>query len=150
MNLAISALLFEWGFFFLLRITSWIHIFLLLHSFLFYYFLKRFIYLFREKQRYRHREKQAPCRESDVGLDPGSWDHALSWRQKLNCWTTQVPLLHSFLKRISISVWSSTLICLSNLLCFLLFFFSSCRTKAACIIQMNCDHSGYGLTYTHI
>ena len=25
-----------------------------------------------ERQRHRQREKQAPCRESDVGLDPGS------------------------------------------------------------------------------
>ena len=24
----------------------------------------------KEKQRYRQREKQAPCREPDVGLDP--------------------------------------------------------------------------------
>ena len=26
----------------------------------------------REKPRHRQREKQAPCREPDVGLDPGS------------------------------------------------------------------------------
>ena len=26
----------------------------------------------RERQRHGQREKQAPCRESDVGLDPGS------------------------------------------------------------------------------
>ena len=26
----------------------------------------------RESQRHRKREKQAPCRESDVGLDPGT------------------------------------------------------------------------------
>ena len=26
----------------------------------------------REKQRHRQREKQAPCKEPDVGLDPGS------------------------------------------------------------------------------
>ena len=25
----------------------------------------------RERQRHRRREKQAPCREPDVGLDPG-------------------------------------------------------------------------------
>ena len=35
-----------------------------------------FIYLFmrdtERRQRHRHREKQAPCRESDVGLDPGT------------------------------------------------------------------------------
>ena len=40
-------------------------------------FFKDFIYLFmtereRESQRHRKREKQAPCRESDVGLDPGT------------------------------------------------------------------------------
>ena len=36
---------------------------------------KRFIYLFmtgRERQRHRQREKQARCREPDVGLNPGS------------------------------------------------------------------------------
>ena len=26
----------------------------------------------RERQRHRQREEQAPCRESDVGLDPGT------------------------------------------------------------------------------
>ena len=26
----------------------------------------------KERQRYRQREKQAPCRECNVGLDPGS------------------------------------------------------------------------------
>ena len=26
----------------------------------------------REKQRLRQKEKQAPCREPDVGLDPGT------------------------------------------------------------------------------
>ena len=26
----------------------------------------------RERQRYRQREKQAPCREPNVGLDPGT------------------------------------------------------------------------------
>ena len=40
-------------------------------------FFKDFIYLFmrdaeREGQRDRQREKQGPCREPDVGLDPGS------------------------------------------------------------------------------
>ena len=30
------------------------------------------IYLFIQKERERQREKQAPCREPDVGLDPGS------------------------------------------------------------------------------
>ena len=27
----------------------------------------------RERQRHRPREKQAPCQEPYVGLDPGSW-----------------------------------------------------------------------------
>ena len=45
-------------------------------SFLFFFF-KDFIYLFmrdteRERQRHKRREKQAPCREPDVGLDPRS------------------------------------------------------------------------------
>ena len=26
----------------------------------------------KERQRYRQREKQAPCRDPDVGLDPGT------------------------------------------------------------------------------
>ena len=44
-------------------------------TFLFFIVLK--IYLFiherhRERQRHGQREKQVPCREPDVGLDPGS------------------------------------------------------------------------------
>ena len=48
----------------------------------------------RERQRHRQREKQALCREPDMGLDPRSpkWDsipgprdHTLSLRQMLNC-----------------------------------------------------------------
>ena len=38
-------------------------------------FFLRFIYLFlidRERQRHRRREKQAPCQEPKVGLDPGT------------------------------------------------------------------------------
>lgn len=36
-------------------------------------FLKRFYLLFRERQRERQRlEKQAPCKEPDMGLDPGT------------------------------------------------------------------------------
>ena len=42
-----------------------------------FFFFKDVIYLFmrdteRERQRHRQREKQAPCKESVVGLDPGS------------------------------------------------------------------------------
>ena len=39
----------------------------------------------RQTQRDRQREKQAPCREPNAGLDPGSQDHTLSLRQTLNC-----------------------------------------------------------------
>ena len=51
------------------------------HQFqLLFFFLKiLFIYLFmrerereRERQRHRQREKQVPCREPDVGFDPGT------------------------------------------------------------------------------
>ena len=34
----------------------------------------------RETQRHRQREKQAPCREPDVGLHLGPQDHALNQR----------------------------------------------------------------------
>ena len=57
----------------------------MLYSFLFFFL--RF-YLFerhRGRQRHRQTEKQAPCKEPDVGLDPGPWDHALSQRQTLSC-----------------------------------------------------------------
>ena len=44
---------------------------------LFYYlFIRRFYFFIHERQRdthtHRQREKQAPCREPDVGLDPGT------------------------------------------------------------------------------
>ena len=39
----------------------------------------------REKQRHRQREKQAPGREPDVGLDLEITDHTLSEGQVLNC-----------------------------------------------------------------
>ena len=44
---------------------------------MFVWFFLRFIYLFmidieRERQNHRRREKQAPCRGPDVGLDPGT------------------------------------------------------------------------------
>ena len=35
----------------------------------------------RERQRHRQREKQAPCRETDAGLDPGPPGRALGPRQ---------------------------------------------------------------------
>ena len=48
-----------------------------MRDFFFFFFLKDFIYLFvivtqreTERQIHRQREKQAPCREPDVGFDP--------------------------------------------------------------------------------
>ena len=50
---------------------------LLLEILMMHLFFSDVIYLFmrdthRETQRHRQREKQAPCREPDVGLNPGS------------------------------------------------------------------------------
>ena len=39
----------------------------------------------RERQRCRQREKQAPGREANVGLDSKTANHALSQGQALNC-----------------------------------------------------------------
>ena len=51
----------------------------------------------RESQRDRQRKKQAPCEESDAGLDPRTPDHDLSQRQTSNCLATQLtPKPHCF------------------------------------------------------
>ena len=39
----------------------------------------------KESQRHRQREKQAPCREPDVGLDPGSPESGPGLKAVLNC-----------------------------------------------------------------
>ena len=45
----------------------------------------------RERQRYRQREKQVPCREPPcVGLDPGTLGLCPEPKQTLNHWATQV------------------------------------------------------------
>ena len=60
-----------------------------LFCFVLFCFLSLFIYSWetqRKRQRHRQREeKQAPCREPDVGLDPRSQDYTLSQKQTLNC-----------------------------------------------------------------
>ena len=38
----------------------------------------------RERQRHMPREKQAPCREPDVGLDPGSPGSRTGLKAELN------------------------------------------------------------------
>ena len=45
----------------------------------------------RERQRHRQREEQAPCREPDVGLDPGSPGSRPGLKAVLNRWATGLP-----------------------------------------------------------
>ena len=59
----------------------------------------------RDRQKHRQREKQAPHREPGAGLDPGSWDHDLSWRQVHNRWATQASLCPHFHESIEINAW---------------------------------------------
>ena len=42
----------------------------------------------REKQRHRQREKQAPCREPNVGLNPGTPESCPGPKAALNSWAT--------------------------------------------------------------
>ena len=44
----------------------------------------------REKQRHREREKQAPCRKPDVGLDPRTPRSCPEPKAELKRWATQV------------------------------------------------------------
>ena len=39
----------------------------------------------RERHRHRQRKKQAPCKEPNVGLDPGSPGSRLGPKVALNC-----------------------------------------------------------------
>ena len=57
------------------------------------FFFKDLIYLFmrdthterdRQIDRHRQREKQAPCRKPDVGLDPGTPGSRPGWKAALN------------------------------------------------------------------
>ena len=59
-----------------------------------FFFFKDFIYLFmRERERQRHRQKkQTPCREPDVGLDPGSPGSCLGLQAALNRCATGAAL----------------------------------------------------------
>ena len=76
-----------WWWYFIWPISSNIFI-------LFYFIFSRSTYSFMrdtdwERQRHRQREKQAPLREPDAGLDPWPQDHDPSQRQVPNCWATQ-------------------------------------------------------------
>ena len=43
----------------------------------------------KERQSHRQREKQAPCKEPDVGLDPGSPGSHPGLKAVLNRWATR-------------------------------------------------------------
>ena len=66
--------------------------------FFFFNFLKRFYLFMRdtERGRDRQREKQAPCREPDVGLDPGSPGSHPRLQAALNCCATGAALFIIF------------------------------------------------------
>ena len=78
-----------------------------------YLFFKGFLFLFiwqRERQPAREGTQAGGVGEEEAGsqrrslmwgLIPGPQDHALSWRQALNDWATQVPLYLSLKHRFS-------------------------------------------------
>ena len=75
-----------------------------LRHFYFFYFLK-ILYIYswetqRERQRHRQREKQAPCREPDVELDPGTPGSCPEPKANAQPLTTQASQLRHFLKRL--------------------------------------------------
>ena len=47
----------------------------------------------RERQRHRQREKKAPCRKPDVGLNPGSQGSGPGLKAALNRWAIQAALI---------------------------------------------------------
>ena len=71
-------------------------------------FLKTlFIYSWQthtERQKHRQREKQAPCRESDLGLNPRSSGSHPGLKAALNCWATQAALWLTFSPTKSVQV----------------------------------------------
>ena len=62
----------------------------------------------REKQRHRQREKQAPFREPDVGLDPGSPGSYPGLKVVPNRWATGAALILFFKKILFLSNLYST------------------------------------------
>ena len=78
-------------------------------------FLKDFIYLFmrdteKERLRHRQREKQAPCREPDVGLNPGTPGSCPGPKAGAHHWATQGspdPQILFFFKYFIIYSWDT-------------------------------------------
>ena len=50
----------------------------------------------RKRQRHRQREKQAPCREPNMGLNPRSPGSHLGLKAVLNHWATGAALKAAF------------------------------------------------------
>ena len=50
----------------------------------------------RERGRDGQREKQAPCREPDAGLDPASPGSGPGLKAALNRWATRAAQIHGF------------------------------------------------------
>ena len=48
----------------------------------------------RERERYKQKEKQAPCREPEMGLEPGSPESRPGLKVALNRWATWDALDH--------------------------------------------------------
>ena len=55
-----------------------------------------------DRQRHKPREKQASCREPDLGLNPGSPGSCPGLKVALNCWATRAALCTVVLKNISL------------------------------------------------
>ena len=85
-------------------LTLIIHVFflllstLLLHSFfiIFFFFLIHERHRERERQRYMQREKQAPCREPDMGFDPRSPGSGPGLKAAPNPWATRAAPISVF------------------------------------------------------
>ena len=59
-----------------------------------FFFLRFYLFIHdRQTEREGQREKQAPCREPDVGLDPDSPGSHLGWKVALNHWATGAALI---------------------------------------------------------
>ena len=50
----------------------------------------------KARQRHRSREKQVPCQEPDLGLDPRSPGSHPGPKAALNCWATGAALKQAF------------------------------------------------------
>ena len=67
----------------------------------------------RKKERHRQREKQAPYREPNTGLNPRALilelqDHALNQRQTLNRWATQASPIIVLICRSLLMLWGAS------------------------------------------